>query len=55
MFGGFQGKKSLTSTAVVQQVVLPGLLAIALVMFVFKNGKKFVRRPQLAPSLAQPW
>eukprot|EP00884_Botryococcus_braunii_P019217 jgi/Botrbrau1/597/Bobra.0010s0061.1 len=35
--------------------IIPAGAAIALLWYVAKNGKKYVLKPQLCPSLAQPW
>lgn len=35
--------------------LLPSAATVALLWYVVKNGKKFVLKPQLCPSLAQPW
>jgi hypothetical protein len=53
--GCLQGRGELGMSYLVQTVAMPMLLAVLLLNILFKNGKKWVDRPQLCPSLAQPW
>jgi len=50
-----QGKAESGAAYVVQAVLLPVLLAVSLLQLVVKNGKKWVDKPQLCPTLSQPW
>ena len=62
--GGKQGRvgggavataAALSAGALVQSVALPLAAAAGIVWLVFRNGKKFVNRPQLLPEAAAPW
>ena len=46
---------ALSAGALVQSVALPLAAAAGIVWLVFRNGKKFVNRPQLLPEAAAPW
>ena len=64
--GGHRGRSSGPATApavaaalsaggLVQSVALPLAAAAGIVWLVFRNGKRFVNRPQLLPEAAAPW
>lgn len=50
-----QGHQEAMLTQAAQLVLAPLAVAAALAFLVVKNGKALVCRPQLCPTLSQPW